>query len=83
MSGTVAIKRLVFQLIQWQATDFVEVVPEPKARYPMNAPTATANITKPLYVINSNLHTRVSLSNFHRRHAYLHDEEAIKDLRSI
>jgi hypothetical protein len=58
-------------------------MPEPKARYPMNAPTVTASITKPLYVMNSNLQTYVSLEQVRVESAYLHDEKAVKNLDCI
>lgn len=48
---------------QWHAALFVELE-FPKARYPTNAPTATASIIQPLYVIKRSLddisHDRVA-----------------------
>jgi len=56
---------------------------EPKARYPINAPTATASITNPLYVMNSNLQTCVSLEPIGLKNISLHDKKAVKDLHCI
>lgn len=41
-------------LDQWHATDFVEE-DWLNIKYPMNAPTATASMIQPLYVMKSNL----------------------------
>lgn len=40
---------------QWHATVLLAEAPSAKAKYPTNAPTATAIITMPLYVINRSL----------------------------
>jgi hypothetical protein len=58
-------------------------MPDPKAKYPMNAPTATASITKPLYVMNSNLDTCISSEEVELEDNCSHDEEAIKDLHGV
>ena len=39
---------LAVEHAQWQAADLVALEPEPKPKYPKNAPTATANIIQPL-----------------------------------
>jgi hypothetical protein len=58
-------------------------MPEPKARYPMNAPAATASITKPLYVMNSNLDGSVSLREVDLENTCLHDKEAVENLHGV
>lgn len=40
---------------QWHAFSFVEVVLFPKSTYPTKAPTPTAIITQPLYVMKMSL----------------------------
>ncbi len=44
-----------FTIAQWHAVSFVAVVCAPKIRYPSPAPTETAIITHPLYVMNMSL----------------------------
>ena len=42
-------------MVQWQAALLVALDPL-NSRYPMKAPTPTASMIQPLYVMNSNLH---------------------------
>jgi hypothetical protein len=67
--------------------DFEAGVPSAKAKYPTKAPTATASITMPLYVMKRSLaregqgvrivpsETGMEINS--------HDEEAVKDLNGI
>jgi len=59
---------------QWQATDFVDE-DWLNIKYPTKAPTATASITQPLYVMKSSLHTSAPISNSNATRKNLHDEE--------
>ena len=72
---------------QWHAAVFVggELL---NSRYPTNAPTATASMTQPLYVMKSSLVvTRQRFALVVLRAVagtvYLHDEEGVKDLDGI
>lgn len=50
----ISVSVLPKRFTQWHATVFA-AGPLPNIRYPMKAPTATANITQPLYVMNNSL----------------------------
>ena len=70
-------------LLQWQATVFV-LDDWLNIKYPINAPTATASIIQPLYVMNSSLPTiNHGPLTKNERCADLHDEERVKDLHRI
>jgi hypothetical protein len=51
-------------------------------RYPTNAPTATASMIQPLYVMNNSLSTLATTQHPVAR-MNLHDEERIKHLHRI
>ena len=67
---------------QWQATDFVDE-DWLNIKYPTKAPTATASITQPLYVMKSSLHTSAPNTTSNATRINLHDEERVKHLHSI
>lgn len=52
-------------------------------RYPKKAPTATANITPPLYVMNSSLETDQLIALRWIASGHSHDEETVEDLDGI